>query len=129
MGKMAYFVCVVGALTAAWAITVLFKPDWMKKAIGFLNKGRMVYFVIGLKNTIGIVFLIFARECRWTWFVITIGILMISGTTLFCMLPLEKIKAYMNWWLARPVWMYRLWGVLAALFGGLLIWGGMPKLG
>jgi hypothetical protein len=128
MDKMAYFVCVVGALTAAWAITVLFKPNWMKKAIEFFQKGRMVYLVIGLKNAIGIIFLIFARECRWTLFVIIIGVLMISGTTLFCMLPLEKIKAYLNWWLARPVWMYRLWGILATLFGALLIWAGIPKI-
>jgi hypothetical protein len=128
MDKMAYFVCVVGALTAAWAITVLFKPNWMKKPIGFFQKGRMVYLVVGLKNTIGIIFLIFARECRWTLFVIIIGVLMISGTTLFCMLPLEKIKAYVNWCLARPVWMYRLWGILATLFGALLIWAGIPKI-
>ena len=128
MDKMAYFVCLVGAMTAAWAIMVLFKPDWMKNAIGFLQKGRMVYLVIGLKNTIGIIFLIFARECRWTVFIIVLGVLITSGTTLFCMLPLEKIKAYLNWWLARPVWMYRLWGVVAALFGILLIWAGMPKV-
>lgn len=128
MDKMAYFVCVVGALTAAWAMTVLFKPNWMKKSISFIQKGRMVYFVIGLKNAAGILFLIFARECRWTGFVIVIGILMTYGTTLFCMLPLEKIKAYLGWWLAQPVWMYRLWAVLAAIFGGLLIWAGIPKV-
>ena len=129
MDNMAYFVCAVGALTAAWAVTVLFKPDWMKKAIGFIQKGRMVYLVIGLKNTVGIIFLIFARECRWTVFIIILGVLITSGTTLFCMLTLEKIKAYLNWWLARPVWMYRSWAVLTALFGLLLIWGGMPKIG
>ena len=128
MDKMAYFVCVVGALTTAWAITVLFKPDWMKKFIGFILKGRMVYLVIGLKNTVGIIFLIFARECRWTLFIIILGVLITSGTTLFCMLPLEKIKAYLNWWLARPAWMYRLWGVVAALFGVLLIWAGIPRI-
>ncbi len=128
MDKMAYFVCVVGTLTAAWAITILFKPSWMKKTIDFFNKGRMVYLVIGLKNTIGIIFLIFARECRWTLFIIVLGVLITSGTTLFCMLPLEKIKAYLDWWLARPVWMYRIWGVAATLFGILLIWAGMPKV-
>jgi hypothetical protein len=128
MDKMAYFVCLVGALTAAWAITVLFKPAWLNKAIGFIQKGRMVYVVIGLKNTVGIIFLIFARECRWTVFIIVLGVLITSGTTLFCMLSLEKIKAYLGWWLARPVWVYRLWGVVTALFGLLLIWAGMPKV-
>ena len=128
MDKMAYFVCLVGAMTAAWAITVLFKPTWLNKAIGFVQKGRMIYLVIGLKNTVGIIFLIFARECRWTVFIIVLGVLITSGTTLFCMLSLEKIKAYLTWWLARPVWMYRLWGVVAALFGLLLIWAGMPKV-
>ena len=102
MDKMAYFVCVVGALTAAWAITVLFKPDWMKKGIVFFQKGRMVYLVIGLKNTIGIIFLIFARECRWTVFIIIVGVLMISGTTLFCM----PSRSWPRWaevgWMIRP---------------------------
>ena len=125
---MAYFVCLVGALTAAGAIMVLFKPAWLNKAIGFIQKGRMVYVVIGLKNTIGIIFLIFARECRWTVFIIVLGVLITSGTTLFCMLSLEKIKAYLAWWLARPVWVYRFWGVVTALFGLLLIWAGMPKV-
>ena len=128
MDKMAYFVCLVGALTAAGAIMVLFKPAWLNKAIGFIQKGRMVYVVIGLKNTVGIIFLIFARECRWTVFIIVLGVLITSGTTLFCMLSLEKIKAYLGWWLARPVWVYRLWGVVTALFGLLLIWAGMPKV-
>jgi hypothetical protein len=129
MDKMAYFVCFVGALTAACAITTLFKPNWFKNFIGFIQKGRVIYVLIGLKNTIGIIFLIFARECRWTVFIILLGVLITSGTTLFCMLPLEKIKAYLNWWHTRPVWVYRVCNVFTALFGFLLIWGGMPKVG
>ena len=127
MEKMVHFVWIMGALTAAWAISVQFKPDWMKRSITFINKGKLVYLVAGIKVLIGIIFLILSTHCRQTWVVIIIGILMTGGATLFCMLPHEKIKTYLNWWLARPVWMYRLWGVVAILFGGLLIWAGMPK--
>jgi hypothetical protein len=127
MNKMAYFVCVVGALTAAWAITIQFKPDWMKRSIAFIKKGRLVYIVATCKIFIGIIFLIVSTYCRRPWAVIVIGILMTGGVSLFSMQPLEKIKAYLDWWLVRPVWMYRLWSVAAILFGALLIWAGMPK--
>jgi len=82
MGKMAYFVCVVGALTAAWAITVLFKPDWMKKVIAFTKKGQFIYFVAAGKIFTGILFLIVSTYCNRPWAVIVIGILMTGGVSL-----------------------------------------------
>ena len=38
-----------------------------------------------------------------------------------------KIEAYLNWWQIRPAWVYRVWGVLAALFGLLVMYAGFPQ--
>jgi hypothetical protein len=95
--------------------------------ITFIHKGKAVYFAAGSKSVLGIIFLILARDCRVTWVIIALGILMTLGPIFFCILPFSKIQAYMNWWIARPVWVYRLWGIAATLFGGLIIYTGMPK--
>jgi len=127
MERMAHFVWIVGTLIAVWGVTALFRPDWMKKIITFVSKGKLVYFIAGIKIIIGIIFLVLATNCKLPPVIIVIGILSAGGATLFCMLPFSKITAYMEWWKKRPLWIYRVWGVAAAIFGGLLMYAGVPK--
>ena len=124
---MVHIVWIVGVLTALIGILAVFKPEWMKKYIRFVSRGRLFYAVIALKIVIGIVFLIFARSCQLPWVIIVIGIFTAGGTTVFGLLPVIKIKAYLNWWLIRPAWVYRVWGILAALFGLLVMYAGFPQ--
>ena len=124
---MVHLIWIIGLLITLWGITAMFKPDWMKKFITFISKGKLVYPVAALKVLMGILFLIFATQCKWTGFIIAIGILSATGATVFCMLPYSKIKAYLNWWQTRPAWMYRLWGISAAGFGIALMYGGFPQ--
>jgi len=124
---MVHIVWLVGALTAVWAIAVMFKPIWLRQTIILVNKGKTAYVIAGVKIIIGIVFLIMARDCNLPWVIITLGILTAGGSILFCLLPFSKIQAFMNWWIARPFWLYRVWAVLAILFGGLIMYAGVPK--
>lgn len=124
---MVHFVWLIGALTAVWGIAVLFKPVRLRQTVILFRKGKIVYVNAGVKVVIGIIFLILARECNLPWVIITLGILMVAGPVLFCLLPFAKIQAYMNWWIAQPVWVYRVWAVLAALFGALMMYAGVPK--
>lgn len=124
---MEHIVWIVGIITALMGILALFKPEWMKKSIHFFSKGRFFYGAIVLKIVIGILFLIFARECHWPIVIIVIGIFTAGGTIAFGLLPAIKIKAYLNWWLIRPAWVYRVWGILAALFGLLVMYAGFPQ--
>lgn len=124
---MAHIVWLTGAVTAIMGIAVLFKPLWMRQVITFIRKGKLVYLSAGSKTVLGILFLVLARSCRVPWVIITLGILMAFGPIFFCFMPFSKIQACLNWWIARPVWIYRLWGIAAVLFGGLIIYTGMPK--
>jgi hypothetical protein len=124
---MVHIVWLVGALTAVWAIAVMFKPIWLRQSIILVNKGKIVYVIAGGKTVIGIVFLIFATQCNLPGVIITLGILIAGGSILFCLLPFAKIQAFMNWWIAQPFWMYRVWAVAAVLFGGLVMYAGVPK--
>jgi hypothetical protein len=75
----------------------------------------------------GILFLIFARECHWPIVIIVIGIFTAGGTAVFGMLPDIKIKAYLNWWQIRPMWVFRVWGMLAVAFSLLVMYAGFPQ--
>jgi hypothetical protein len=124
---MVHFVWFMGVVTAVWRIVVLFKPTWLKQLAGFLSKGKVVYAVAGLKILIGVFFLILATQCKLTGVIIALGILTAGGSIIFCLLPFTKIKAYMKWWTAQPLWMYRLWAIVAVLLGGLIMYAGVPK--
>mgnify|MGYP000109070267 CR=1 FL=1 len=124
---MVHIVWIVGVLTALCGVLAIFKPNWMKAYIRFISRGRLFYGVIALKIVIGILFLIFARECKLPWAIIAVGILSAVGAAVFGLLPVIKIKAYLNWWQIRPDWMYRVWGILAIAFGLLIMYIGFPK--
>ena len=124
---MVHSVWIVGVLTALCGVCAIFRPDWMKAWIRFASKGRLFYGVVALKIVIGLLFLIFARECQFSGVIIAIGILSAAGATVFGLLPVVKIQAYLNWWQIRPNWMYRVWGILASVFGILVMYAGVPK--
>jgi hypothetical protein len=43
------------------------------------------------------------------------------------MIPFIKITVYLTWWQNRSLWVYRLWGISAAAFGIVLMYGGFPQ--
>ena len=123
---MENIVWVLGGLIAVWGIVTIILPNWMKAAIQFIAKGKMIYGVIASKILFGLLFLIFARECRIPWVILVVGLLSAGGSILFCGLPFKKIQLYLEWWKNRPLWLYRAWGVLAAAFGALVMYAGVP---
>ena len=124
---MAHIVWLIGALMAVTGIAALFKPVWMRQMLILVNKGRLVYAVAAVKIVIGVIFLILATQCRMPKVIIALGILTAGGSILFCLLPFAKIRRFMNWWIARPLWLYRVWGVAATLVGGLILYAGVPQ--
>ena len=80
-----------------------------------------------VKIVVGVVFLILATSSRSPEAVIAIGILMAGGSILALTLKPEKMQAVMHWWQQQPLWLCRLWGVLAVLAGALVIYVGWPK--
>lgn len=119
---------IIGALIAIWGIVAVIMPNWMKAFIKSISKARIVYLNIAVKVGVGVLFLIFARECNIPWLILAIGVLTAGGSILFCLLPYAKIQAYLQWWLKQPLWLYRVWGVAAAAFGGLIMYAGVPEI-
>jgi len=90
--------------------------------MGFLARGRMVYLVGMLRLAIGLLFLVSARECEHTRFVIALGILfLISGASVF-IIRLDKIKTTLNWFSKRSMITIRLIALLPIVIGAVIIW-------
>ena len=125
---MYHSVWILGAFTALWGVMAIFRPDWMKKFVDKMAIGQRFRGAAAVKITVGVLFLIFARQCRYDLVITVIGILMAGGSVLVILsLKPETIQAWIAWWQRRPVWVFRLWGIFAVLFGGLVIVAGLPK--
>jgi len=124
---MAHIIWIIGALIALWGISAVLKPDWMKRFITFTAAGNRWRLAAAVKVVVGVVFLILATASRISWVIIVIGILTAGGSIIALTLKPEKMQAMMHWWQQRPLWMYRLWGVVAVLFAALIIYAGWPK--
>lgn len=125
---MSHSVWIVGAIMALWGCMAIFRPEWMKRFVDQMAIGQRFRIAAAVKITIGVLFLILARQCRFDLVITVIGILMAGGSVLVMVaLRPEAIQAWIAWWQKRPVWIFRLWGVFALLFGGVVIVAGMPK--
>jgi mannose/fructose/N-acetylgalactosamine-specific phosphotransferase system component IIC len=124
MQIMQYSVWIVGALVAAWGVAVAIKPQWMKRVMDFFVVGRRFWLGAAAKVAIGIIFLVFARECREPGIIIAIGVIIVVSNLFVLTLEPEKVHRMMAYFQKQPPWIYRTWGVVAALFGGLLLYAG-----
>lgn len=123
---MEHSVWLIGLLMALWGILIILQPIWHKNLIVFMARDRRVYAAVGLKIIIGVLWLLFARECRDPSVIIILGTLTVVSSVLFAAMPFPKIQAWFQWCQARPLGVFRLWGLLAVLLGVLVIWAGWP---
>ncbi|HOK65276.1 MAG TPA: hypothetical protein PK054_04235 [Anaerohalosphaeraceae bacterium] len=123
---MEYSISIIGLLTAVWGLVVVIQPLWHKTLIGFFARGRRAYAAVVLKIVVGVLFLLYARQCRIPSVIIVLGILTVVGSVLFAAMPITRIHAWFQWCRSRPLWFYRLWAVAAVLLGILILYAGWP---
>ena len=90
-------VWIIGALIVLEAAVLVVRPDIYKKFIKFFTRGRMLYIPAAVAIVVGIVFLIFARECSIPWLIIVFGLIAaIKGVSIF-VVKLDTLKETLNW--------------------------------
>jgi uncharacterized protein YjeT (DUF2065 family) len=98
----------------------------MRGFVKFIGEEKRYYLAAIFRLAVAIIFLMFgnaARHPRVVWF---FGLLFLIGGILVLVVPAPKIKSMIDWWIAKPLWVYRLWGVVAVLIGVLIIYAGWP---
>lgn len=123
---MHHSVWLIGVLMCLGGVAMVLKPDWMKKVMVFFSVRHRFQAAAVVKLAFGILFLIFARDCR-LWQVIVVFGFLIAGGNLWALAAKPKTtQSFMLWWQKQPFWVYRLWGILGAVFGSIIIYAGIP---
>ena len=124
---MQMVIWIAGALVILEGVVFLIQPDLFKKLVSLFARGRIIYIPAILRLILGPIFLIFARECKIPWIIITFGILMLIGSAILFLVNIEKIKSILLWWTARSAWAIRSIAVIALILGVIIVVSGMPQ--
>ncbi len=119
--KMDFVIWIIGWLIAVEGIFFLIKPEVIRSAITFLNKGKRLYLIALARLVLGGVFLFAAGECRLVW-VIIIGCLLLASGIAGFVIKLEKIKSMTAWWLEKPLLIIRILSIIALAFGAIVVY-------
>lgn len=123
---MVHLVWLLGALIAAWGVTAVIKPERMHAFLRFMSRKRWYFIAAFVRLLFAVIFLMFGNDTRKPKVIWFLGLLFLTAGILVFVIPQHKIKSVINWWIARPLWVLRLWGVAAVLFGVLIIYAGWP---
>ena len=119
---MTLLVALIGALIALLGATGLVRPSMLVGMLDWVWRTRRgLYGVVALRLCIGVILVVAAPECRYPTAMRILGVISIVSATLVPVLGLERIRALVSWWAARPPLFIRAWAVFAIAFGGFLI--------
>ena len=113
---------IIGILFVLIGIVYLLKPDTLKHLIGFLKKGKRIYFVGVIRIILAVIFLLAANQCKKAWIVIVFGILFMLSAVLVFMLSSEKLKAITAWYEKQSFLVLRVFALIAVVAGTIIIY-------
>jgi uncharacterized protein YjeT (DUF2065 family) len=121
---MASLIWLTGLLVAALGVGIVLHPAILTGMLRTIHKPLIFYLIGGIRATMGVIFLVWARSCHRPSIIITIGILLICSGVFVFVTPTAKLNRMIDFFLRRPDWIRRVWGLFAIAFGILIIWAG-----
>ena len=119
---MTQLVAFFGVLIALLGATGLIRPAALVGWVDSLWRNlRGLWAVVALRLGIGIVLVLAAAECRYPTAIRVLGVISIVSAGLVPVIGLERVRALVSWWTARPPLLIRAWAVVAFAFGAFLI--------
>ncbi len=119
---MVIFVKLFGIVIVFVGLLFLINPKALKQYFSFWKQEKRLRIGGVGAALFGIIFLIAASQCRLAWLITVLGIWSVIKGVLLLALAQKKINAYLDWWLNRPVSVTRFLGLIALVFGVLIIY-------
>lgn len=124
---MASVIWLTGLLVAGLGIGIILQPVIFTKTLKAFKKQVFLYLVGTIRSALGVIFLVWARSCNKPLIIIIFGILMIFSAAVIFLVPKTRLFHLMDFFLKRPQWLHRIWGLAAVAIGAIIIWAGWPK--
>ncbi len=120
-------VWIIGALIVFEAVVLLIKPEFYRKVIKLLARGRLMYIPAALAIVFGVIFLVYAMDCNIPWLIIVFGLIMLAkGIWLFAV-KIDNVRATMQWLQERGDTTLRILGILALAIGAVILYAGAAR--
>jgi len=120
---MSVIVTLFGTAIAALGILGLIRPASL---IGFVSAAWQLptgfYLAIILRLVLGVALIGAASGSRFPDTLGILGVITIIAAVLASMLGFERLRAFVQWWAARPSGFIRAWALVAAAFGVFLVY-------
>jgi len=117
---MLILVKLIGAIIAAFGLTIFASPTFSRKVFDFFKEGKRLYYAGVIRVAVGIAILFSASRSQVPVAAISLGLMfLVSGIVVF-VADVEKMKSFIVSFSEMPQLVVRLLGMVAATFGVLI---------
>jgi hypothetical protein len=124
---MASLIWLMGLLTAGLGGWVVWRPKPLIRMLQWAQNEILFSILFVAKAACGVIMLVWARSCCHPAVIILIGILAVAGSVVVIVAPRSRTQKLIQWFLNRPQWLHRMWGIVALAAGILIVWAGWLK--
>ena len=123
---MVWFIVIVGLCAMGLCLTILIRPEILRRMINFYTIGKRIYLAGFIRLLAGIIILILASNARIWIYVICVGVFAAaSGLSVF-FLALRRTKILLSRLQKQPNLIIRLYAIAALVIWVLLFYALLP---
>jgi hypothetical protein len=117
---------VLGALLVVLGGVFLVTPSRFQSFIAFWLSDPRIYLALFLRLFMGVVLLAASAESRLPLVLRVLGIVSLLAALVGVLMGPARLRAMASWWTGRSVALIRLWAVVTAALGAVLLYAVSP---
>jgi hypothetical protein len=122
-GAMSIVVTTLGLLVFVLGVLGVVRPRALLGLVDVPWRSRAgLYLAVALRAVLGILLLAAATSTRFPWTIGALGIVSLAAAVSLPLLGYERLRKFVEWWLARPDAFTRAWSLVACAFGAFLVY-------
>lgn len=118
---MSLLVKIVGIAIVIMGITFFVNTQLIAQVLNYIKEGKRIYGAGVVRIVIGVILLVSAAQCRLTWAIVVIGLLLVVAGAAVFVLGLDKCRGFIDKFQAKPANVLRMMMLIPVVIGVLII--------